>query len=165
MDQNVYIVTRRCLTGVNEYHYFRGIHPIGDGAALVLPNFPVSIRGAGLSLRCEQEPGMTIFPGVTKPVTREDNGEVFADITWYEIGQHSLSTGRETLLIRSCEGRYHFFRGGVLIARMGQVGKVPDLMQPLEENWKPVLAMMPLEPVSTELALLMLSFPLLQIAL
>lgn len=168
MEQTTYIVTRRCSTGVNEYRYFRSIHAIGTGAALVLPRFPVVIASAELSLRYENDLDMTLVPGISRPILREDTGKAYARVFWDGSGKHRLHTPFGWFRIACREDICVIFRENIPIAALGRIQRGSEFdfswRKTRDADWEPHLTMMTTEDLPDELALLMLSFPLFRLA-
>lgn len=164
MQQTVYFSTRRCITGSNEYRYFRGIEPLGEASALTMRSYPVSIRGARVTLHYTQDMNRTIFPGVHKIVHCAHTGDAFASVIWMRTGTHMLYINSEKVDIQCQNGVYRFSRDGREIAVMAPSRKKDAPGFPGDEHWEPQYVMMTAEPIPDQLALLMLAFPLLQIA-
>lgn len=163
-----YIVTRRCTTGVNEYRYYRGIEQIGKATAFVMPDYPVTLQCTGLMLRYVNDPEITRVCGISRPVFDADCGEEYARVYWDGTGRHRLYTPFGKFLVEYRDGVYAFGRGEACIAGSRTIRKGSVLRAEWETvkdaQWEPHMAMMTTEQLPDELALLMLAFPLLQLA-
>ena len=117
---------------------------------MTVPGFPVRLQGERLHLRSDFD--KTIFPGVTREIRDEVTGAVYAQVTFYAEGTHTLKLPNCSLVVKSQPGVWQFLRDGVHIAqlrRMGQPGSE------LELTFR--------DPLPDHIALLMMSFPLIQI--
>jgi len=165
MDIHCYRSSVRTRTGANEYRYYRGNEQIGEADAEVSPSFPVTISGAGLTLRCAQDPGRTIFRGCSNMVTLNDGREEYARVVYLESGVHSLELSYDRLRVTCKEGTYRFFRNGQPVAVMRRATPDSAPQRFWDSRWEPQMVMMATEPLPEPLALLMLSFPLIQIGM
>ena len=143
-----YYVMEESMTGVTEYSYYHGKQLLGTANAMVLPSFPVRIQGSGVMLDTEFD--KTVFPGVTRELVAPD-GKPFGTVIWYGEGTHALNIPGESLVVKNEPGIWRFLRDGRAIAV-------------LKRGADSRLTLMPNDPVRDDLALLMMSFPLLQIA-
>lgn len=163
-----YIVTRRCVTGVNEYRYYRGIEQIGKATAFLLPDYPVTLQCTGLMLRYVNDPEITRVSGISRPVFDADCGEEYARVYWDGTGRHRLYTPFGKFPVEYRDGVYAFGRRDVCIAGIRTIRKGsplhPEWETVKEDQWEPRMAMVTTERLPDELALLMLAFPLLQLA-
>lgn len=165
MDINCYYATVRTRTGANEYRYHRGADQIGSATAEVSPSFPVTISGAGLTFRCEQEPGRTIFPGCSNILTMNGGTQEYARVIYRDSGVHTLKLSYDELRVTCSNGTYRFFRGDSPVAVMRRAQNTSGSQRFWDGRWEPQLVMMVSEPLPDPLALLMLSFPLIQVGL
>lgn len=165
MDIHCYRSTVRTRTGANEYRYYRGNEQIGEAEAEVSPTFPVTISGAGMTLRCTQDPGRTIFRGCSNVVTLNDSRKEYARVVYLESGVHSLELDYDRLRVTVSDGTYRFFRDGQPVAVMRRATPDSGPQRFWDSRWEPQMVMMVTEPLPEPLALLMLSFPLLQIGM
>jgi len=145
-----YYVLRECMTGITEYGYFCGGRQLGAAAVDSIPGFPVRLQCEGLNLNSEFD--KTIFPGVTREIMDRSTGRVYAVITGFGDGTHTLQTPQGTFVVKTGPGLWHFLRDGVQIAALTP-GQTRDTH----------MVMTVREPLPDSLALLMMSFPLVQI--
>lgn len=158
MAVTTYTTARRCLTGINEYRFFRETEEIGSAAALVLPEYPVTLDSRELRLRCSHDRGMTLFPGCSRPVHTEPGGEEYARIFWDGTGKHRMQTPFGTISVLYQDEMYLFIRSNICI------GALRRSRQELPgAEWEPRMSMMTETRLPEALAVLLLSFPLLQI--
>lgn len=157
-----YIVTRSCVTGGNDYRFYRGVEEIGGAVALVLPDWPVTIHGMGLRLRYSRESGNPRASGSSSPILDARSGDEYARISWDGQDRYRIWTTLEEIQIQYQEGTYMFFRENKKIALMRSIRKdFPAGVCFQDPEWEPCMVMMTAEKLPDSLALLMLSVPLL----
>ena len=156
-----YYVSRRCVTGANEYRFFCDGQDAGSATAHIFPGFPVYLSGGGVKLRSSFD--STIFPGCRREVRYIDDNELLAEIIYEEPGRHTLVLGEETICIQSRKRNHLFYLDGELVAEIRPCFLSP-VPQAEEEDWTTRYMMVRRAPVSELMELLMLSFPILQIA-
>lgn len=156
-----YYVSRRCITGANEYRFFCDGQEAGSATAYSFADFPVYLSGAGVKLRSGFD--STIFPGCRRDVRYIDDNELLAEIIYNGHGSHSLILGEESLQIQSDKRNYLFYQHGELVAEIRPCFLCPE-PRTEEEDWTVRYMMVRRAPVSQLMELLMLSFPILQIA-
>ena len=144
-----YYVLRECVTGMTEYGYFRDGQLIGAAAVASLPDFLVRLQCEGLNLRSEFD--KTVFPGVTREIVNEADGSLYAQITGFGEGTHTLRTPEGTFVVKTGPGVWHFLREGVQVAAMTREGAPGSRLQ-----------MTVRESIPDALALMFMSFPLMQ---
>lgn len=164
MEPTVYYVAQNYATGISEYRYFRQTQEIGQAAVLVVPKYPTTVRCGGLTLQWNQDMDRTVFPGCSTSIQKADTGTEFAAAIWDGAGKHLLRTPWGELQVFHQAGLFLFYKGGIHIASMGKMQHLFRSPLPLEADWEPRLVMMALHTLSDPLAMLMLSFPLFQIA-
>lgn len=145
-----YYVLRECMTGVTEYGYFCDGRQLGAAAVDSIPGFPVRLQCEGLNLYSEFD--KTVFPGVTREIMDQSTGRVYAVVTGFGDGTHTLQTPEGSFVVKTGPGLWHFLRDGVMIANLTN-GNNPGAQ----------LTMTAREALPDSLALLMMSFPLVQI--
>lgn len=165
MDIHCYRSTVRTRTGANEYRYYRGNEQIGEAEAEVSPSFPVTVTGAGMTLSCRQDPGRTIFRGCSNVVSLNDGQQEYARVVYLETGVHTMELSYDRLRVTFGDGTYRFFRDGNPVAVMRRATPDSGPQRFWDSRWEPQMVMMATEPLPDPLALLMLSFPLLQIGM
>lgn len=160
-----YIITRNCCTGVNEYRYFQETRQIGMAQAFVLPGFPVSLHVNRQAFTCRRDPNLSRVPEKLM-VFYGDCDRIFAQITRSKPGHYQLHSLFGDLEVTYKEGIYVFVRNNSCIAGLAPVQKGspfalahPQWIAPDRELY---MAMMTAESLCDELALLLLSFPLLR---
>ena len=156
-----YYVSRRCITGANEYRFFCDGQEVGSATAYSFGNFPVYISGAGVKLRSDFD--STIFPGCRRDVRYIDDNELLAELVYNGQGSHSIILGEETIHIQSKKRNYLFYLDGELVAEIRPCFLCTE-PKAEEEDWTVRYMMIRRSPVSELMELLMLSFPILQIA-
>lgn len=144
-----YYVLRECVTGMTEYGYFRDDTLIGAAAVASLPYFPVRLQCEGLNLSSEFE--KTVFPGVTREIMNEADGALYAQITGFGNGAHTLMTPQGTFVVKTEPGLWYFLREGFQLAVLTRDGTPGSQLR-----------MTVREPIPDSLALLFMSFPLMQ---
>lgn len=159
MEITPYSALRSTVTGATQFRYFRGREEIGGAEALVMPSWPVRIFGKTLNLCCERDMERTIFPGCSNTIRQEDTMREHVRIIWNGSGDHSLLTPSDKIRAVGHNGVYHFFRGGTLLAIIRLLPGDPDPM-----GWERRLEMIGMQPLAEDTELLLLSFPLVQIA-
>ena len=156
-----YYVSRRCITGANEYKFFCNGQEAGSATAYVVPGFETYLSGAGVKLFSSFQD--TIFPGCRREVRYIDDNELLAEVVYNGYGSHSLILGDETLQIQSDKRSYLFYRNRELVAEIRPCFLCTE-PKAEEEDWTLRYMMIRRSPVSELMELLMLSFPILQIA-
>ena len=163
MNQTVYFTTRRCITGANEYRYFNGVKPLGEASAFVMRLSSISIRGTAITMQCEQDMDRTVFPGARNVVINAHTGEAVASSVWLETGCHALYLDNVKVDVVVKDGIYHFSRQGTPLAVMARSPRGKSSPH-TDDQWESEFVMMAPQPLSDRLALLMLAFPLIQVA-
>lgn len=162
-----YFTARRCLTGVSEYRFFRETEPIGSAAAFVLPDYPVALACGELQLHCSHNPDRTLVPGCRQGIFYGGTPEEFAAVFWDGTGRHLIHTPFGTIQVVIQEGMYLFLRNNVCIGAMRTIQKEAPPSRSLsvlpDPDWDMRMTMMTETQLPDVLALLLLSFPLLQI--
>lgn len=159
---HVYFLTRLCLTGMNHYRCYRETQLIAQSTVpYSRTRYPVLIRAGDTEMTCLVDPEKTVFPGAENEVTLPDGT---ARVIYDGRGSHRLILGRYALRVREEDSRYRFFLEGRLVAVMNPVPAAQRLADLEEGNWSPRLVLMAAEPLPERLAVLMLHFPLLQVA-
>lgn len=144
-----YYVLRECVTGMTEYGYFRDDKLIGAAAVATLPSFPVRLQCEELNLSSEFD--KTVFPGVTREIINEIDGSEYAQITGFGDGTHMLRTPEGTFVVKTGPGLWHFLRDGFQLASLTREGGPGSQLR-----------MTVREAIPDSLALLFMSFPLMQ---
>ena len=159
-----YTMLRQCLTGVTQFRFCRGDTPIGSGSALVLPHYPLTLQLSETKLHCNRNPEITLFPGINLPITAGDPPKNWGRVIWIRHGLHRLDTPMGTFYVRQQGEAYRFL----------QEEQILGLLYPAQQGvrasqegieWETRLTLATSEPISDDLALLMLAFPLLQLGL
>ena len=154
-----YNIYRRCVTGANEYGYYQKEERIGSATALTAYHYPVIINGNGRTLYCEQDPGMTLFPGCRKTIFSGDRE--YAKVVYLGRGQHCLEIGSHSIRAITDRNAVSFYHNDILVAALranpGRSGVSGD--------WEHRQTLSVLRELHSDVLLLLLSFPLLQIGI
>ena len=154
---------QRMDTGCNSYCFFHRDQVIGTASAQILPNFPLIIQSDGLILSSCFNPENTVFPGVIREIIDVDNSAApFARLIWKGMGIHHLQlnwdTGTVLIDILSEGEKHQFYQEERLIATI--------LPMPLPQklfDWEVRYCLQTHDqPITDQLAVMLLSFPLLR---
>lgn len=159
MEQDHCTTFRRCVTGANEYRYYRNGNQIGTAAALVTPRYPVVITGNKRTVHCEHDPDRPLFPGCSNSIF--SGSEEYAKIIYLGQGQHSLQIGSLIIRILSRQDKLYFLQDNALLAVLRTISGRTSWAA----DWEPRQIMRVMEDIPENQLLLMLSFPLLQIGM
>lgn len=163
----IYITSRNCVTGVNRYRFFRNSESFGHASAFVMPDCSVSMYCTGLMLTCSRDRDMTLVPGISVGIFDGDCMEEYARVFWDGAGQHRLQTPFGCIQVTYQEGMYLCHRDENLLGALCTIQKGSAYMLSRQEapdpDWEPRMALHVTEPLPDELALLLLSFPLVQL--
>ena len=160
-----YCVLRSDVTGAGNYRFLQNHRQLATGKAPVLPDWPLVLNFGAMVLNSSFDRGRTIFPGCSRDVIDADNAAdplaklIYRDTGHFEL-QVNLAAGQVCLQILSQERSHLFLRDGNPIARIA-----PPAEAHCREGWEMHYCMESREVLSDELALMMLSYPLLRFAL
>ena len=154
-----YVMTRRCVTGANEYRFFKETTPVGSAAAQVCPDYPTYLRWDGEQLLCNWDPEITLVSGIRMPIYREANGTLWGSVVWEGWGAHRIQMPQAEVTVRQQDKFYRFYRDDreVAVLRPAEPGEVSIT------EWEKRLVLTVKDPLPDGLALPMLAFPLLQL--
>lgn len=147
-----YVAEMEAMTGYTQYTYYHGSREIGGAMAHALPGFPADIRGSGLSLSTQFD--ATMFPGCIREIRDEISHRLWGTVTYQSEGTHILKVQDVEIVVKSREGEWRFL----------QKGKPLGVLKRADAGSAKRLILTPKETLDDDLALLLLSFPLLQIA-
>ena len=163
-----YFVTRHCGTGIHEYRFYRGTERIGSAAVWVLGQWDVTLRCPGGMLRFSHDPQMTVFSGCNRAVEDADSGEEYARVYWDGRGRHRIGPPFGSIQVEYREGVYAFGREERCFAALCcvQKGSLMDQTQRdfRDPEWELRMGMMTQDALPDDLAVLLMSFPLLQLS-
>ncbi len=164
-----YVVMRRCVTGFNEYHYYIPDEhkKIGQATAYILPNTPIKIRNRQGTFHYPHDPDITCFPGCSQGVYLDGTNEEYARIFWDGVGKHRIQTADGTFDVTYQDGIYTFSWQDFPFAVMSAYKEGTSFSHPwgtTQQSDKECCMIMHANTTPpVDLALLILSFPLLQI--
>ena len=158
---NIYAMTRRCITGANEYRFYRGFTPSGTGDALVLPGYPLTLRGGDLELHYSRDLGITLFPGISLPISEGDSRKAWGRVIWEGHGRHRLNTPFGTVYVAVREEEYRILREGAVLGHMRPAQ--PGVFPLQTDDWEARMILAAPEPLPEALAMVLLALPLLQL--
>lgn len=159
-----YHVYRECHTGVTEYSFCRGNTKIGGFTDPVMPVKTVYIQTDIMELLCDVDIDMTVFPGAQRELfyaDRETRTELHARIVYEESGHHRITRCGLSYDVYYQEGKYYIYEEGTPLA-MISVASILDTT-PMAPN-APRMTMRTKKAIAPDLAVLLLSFPMLQIS-
>lgn len=140
------------MTGYTQYTYYHGKQEIGGAMAHTLPGFPADIRGSGLSLSTQFD--ATLFPGCFREIRDELSNSLWGKVIYYGKNTHILQAQGVEIIVKSQEGEWRFL----------QDGKPLGILKREDSSTAKQLILEPKGTLDDDLALLLMSFPLLQIS-
>lgn len=160
-----YVAMRRRVKELTQYHFYNADDLTKVG--YVIPGWSTLLRHRRTQFRYINDPDITCFPGCSQAVYMDNSEEEVARIFWDGLGKHRIQTAEGTFDVTYQDGVYSFSWKGFRFAVMSKYQEGTPFSHPWgrkqhpdKECWMVMLANT--EPPNT-LALLMLSFPLLQI--
>ena len=164
-----YLVSRHCLAEENEYHYYNmgSYVKVGYATAAVHPSGSVTLCNRDFKLQYYNDPDITCVPGCSQPICRAASGEEYARVFWDGTGKHRLQTPIGTFKVTYEKGVYSFFWENLRFAVMSNIREGTPFFHRYAKNPRTkrnyTMALLTNIELPTPLALMMLSFPLLQI--
>lgn len=158
-------VLRQDTTGAVRYRFFHRDRLIGTAEAMVYPGFPVVLQQNGMILNSSFDPESTLFPGLTRVIADADRGcEPAAELTWQGSGEYRLTihwdTETKIVQIRSHGEEHQFWVEDRQIAAI-----CPLREQRNDADWEPRWCLQSAEDLPDDLAMLLMSFPVLRFAM
>lgn len=158
-------VLRQDTTGAVRYRFYYRDRLVGTATAMVCPGFPVVLQQGGMILNSSFDPEQTIFPGVSREIVDADNcSESVARLTWQGSGEHTLTVNwgaePQTVRILTKDEEHQFWvedRQIALIRKLPQRQSISD--------WEVGWCLRPMEELPDEMAMLLMSFPMLRFAM
>lgn len=160
-----YRIFRRAESGRVRYRFYHRDRLLGSADAERDRDFSMVLRcGSGI-YNSRLDPEQTLFPGVFRPlVDADDPAAEFARLVFRETGEHELllsrDTGRRRIRILSEGNDHSFFAEGRLLARI----IAPEIPQSIS-GWNLMGCMKVYQPVPEDLAVILLSFPIMRIGI
>lgn len=156
-------VFRKELTGVTQYRFYHQDRLLGTGSAGIGRGFPLVLRCTGLFLNSSMDPDQTIVPGCSRKIIDADNAAaIVARLTYLKDGLHKLQLNWDdspmTIQIQTQERTHLCYVQGKLIAAIMPLAQVQYM-----DEWVLSYCLKAEIPLTDETALLLMSFPLLQI--
>ena len=164
-----YVVMRRCVSGIIQYHYYNASKytKIGYAIPSSLSNGSVMIRHRRTKFRYINDPDITVVSGCSQVVYVQDTDEEFARVFWDGNGKHRIQTSDGTFDVTYENGVYAFSWNGFRFAALSAYKEGTAFSHPWGAMRHPDEECCMVMLANTEpplgLALMMLSFPLLQI--
>ena len=160
--EGAYLLFRRDVTGAVDHQMFSQKGLIGRAHCSVIPGFPIILQRNALVLNSAFQLEETIIRGVSRIISDADNGREFARLTYLGSDAHMLrlnwDTGKQIFHIhKSSTGTYLVTQDGELYANL-----FPSKTSSYLHEWNQRYSMHVYQPVSEDLAFLLLSFPLLR---
>ena len=163
--QGTFRVLRQDITGAVRYRFYHRDRLIGTAEAMVYPGFPVVLQQGGRILNSSFDPEQTIFPGVSREIVDADNcSEPAAWLTWQGSGEHTLTVNwgaePQTVRILTKDEEHQFWledRQIAVICKLPQRQTISD--------WELRWCMQIMEEMPDEMAMLLMSFPVLRFAI
>jgi len=153
-----YLLFRRDVTGAVDYLLLSRDGLIGRAHCPVIPGFPIILQRKALVLNSTFSPEQTI----SRIISDADSGTEFARLTYLESDVHMLRLNWDTdkrmfLIHKNRSGTYRVTQNDELYAHLFQSKTAPCL-----HEWSQRYSMHAYQPISEDLAFLLLSFPLLR---
>lgn len=164
-----YLVSLHYLTETNEYHYYNETCylKVGQAIAAVHPSGSVTLCNRDFKLQYYNDPDITCVPGCSQPICLADSGEEYARVFWDGTGKHRLQTPIGTFTITYQNGVYSYFWENLRFAVMSNVREGTPFFHRRAKRPRSTrnytMALLTNLELPIPLALMMLSFPLLQI--
>ena len=161
-----YIAMRCNVHGITQYHFYNTNNLTKVGYVIPIKH-TVMLRSRHIKYRYVHDPDITTVPGCSQVVYPEDSSDEYARIFWDGLGKHRIQTSDGTFDVTYQNGTYSFSWKGFHFADMAPYREGTPFSHPLCENLPPDKEPCMIMQTNTEppvgLALLMLSFPILQI--
>ena len=164
-----YLVSRYCLAEENEYHYYNmgSYVKVGHAIASLHPSGSITLSHHSFHLQYYNDPDITCVPGCSLPINRADSGEEYARVYWDGTGKHRLQTPFGNFTVTYEKGIYSFLWENLRFAVMSNIQEGTPFFHRYAKNPRTrrnyTMALLTNMELPTPLALMMLSFPLLQI--
>ena len=161
---HVYFLAKKAEEGWDHTRCYDAVNLIGEGRISLGSRLrPLSMETKQIRMDCLLDPDKTIFPGAETIIYFSDGSEP-ARVIYLGDRRHRLVWGRVELEVRYRQQRWKFFLEGKHLASMIQSDSTEPVLALTESRWVPRYTMMSCSTLPEPLALLMLHFPLLQIA-
>ncbi len=147
-----YLAVMEPMTGYTQYTYYHGNQELGGAMAHNLPGFPADICGCGLSLSTFF--ASTVCPGCIREIQDVLSHTRWGTVTYLDNGEHLLKAQGAEIRICCRNGEWEFLHNGSSLGTL----KRQDTATAKK------LVLTPSDAIDDDLALIMMSFPLLQIA-
>lgn len=160
------IAYRYSVTGASGYHFYENQNELCAMSVFSFLTFPVAISGFGHEWTSEFDSNDTIVPGMTRFVVDDKSKETVCQIVFIEAGRYDILVSGERVRVFIETDQCVFFSGEASIARIKRAYETPvDVPQKLRSYDCELYCRADLaEPMKPELALAILSFPLLRFA-
>lgn len=164
-----YVVMHRFANDANQFHFYNAsnLTKIGHAIPSGSSRKSVMLRHRRTKFRYHHDPDITCVPGCYQVVYEDDSDKEFARIYWDGFGKHRIQTADGTFHVTYQDGIYSFSWKGFRFADMSVYKEGTPFSHPYGKAQHPdkqcCLVMLANTEPPIGLALLMLSFPLLQI--
>ena len=164
-NQRKFIGYRFVATGVFSYEFYEDEAKVCAVSSVVIPSPPVRISGLGLNWRSDFDQYSTIFPGLTRKVIDEANGETVFSLTYDSSNEYTLN---ESVSVFCYHEVYKFYLDGKVIATVKKFdGDTKDLKMPTKQFYDctPYFDVTADSGIDNETLAGILSFPMLKFAI
>ena len=164
-----YLVSLRRCTDTNEYHYYNTADyvKVGQTIANLHPSGSVTLCRRNFKLQYYNDPDITCVPGCSQPICHADSGEEYARVYWDGTGKHRLQTPYGTFTVTYQGNIYSFFWENLRFAVMSNIREGTPFFHRHAARPRTgreyTMALLTNLELPVPLALMMLSFPQLQI--
>lgn len=116
MQRDLYIGKKIDDTGAFGFEIYCDNNQVCYISSLVIPSFPVTIKGFGYNLVSEFDIDSTLIPGLTRFVVHEDSCDVAFKIVYIDQGVFDINIEGKSIVVMIDENKYTFFSEGIILA-------------------------------------------------
>lgn len=159
-----YAACRYSMTGAFGYEFYCEGKQIGSASSFPLPSPPVMLQCGQLELCSDFDLATTIVPGIARTIRTADGIRTVATLTYQGTNEYRLTTDGDDLRICAEPDGWLVYRKDARIAELRRTQGTGETVRTGAQEREKYFDLATEEALSPELAVLLLSFPMLQFA-